>query len=258
MTILSTVRAAVLFGTALLAPWPAAAQTQPEDAVVQCGSVDLVILIDTTFSLATAIGEMKREAETIVDLLEAVSVGQYRLGLIAFDDSVRVLEDLNDAPDPRSKAEAMRESIRSLRARGGDGGPEASDEALNTAINGLGPGGDREQTGNFTGDWRGHSKIIVLITDSHPGGFDDEFVLGKDDRRAFEYASQALGKDIRISAIQVPTSGLEDAPNEEVASIMRGYAATTGGLYVSTRWAGFGTAEAILTIIKACGSNLLS
>ena len=258
MKLRKTVRLAVLLGSLLLAPFPAATQTKAEEAAVLCGSVDLVILIDTTFSLATAIGEMKREAETIVDLLETVSVGEYRLGLIAFDDKIRVLEDLNADPNPSAKAEAMRRSIRTLKARGGDGGPEASDEALNTAINGLGPGGDRPQTGTFSADWQAHSRIVVLITDSHPGGFDDEFELGVDDRRAFDYAAQALNRDVRISAIQVPTSGLEDAPNEEVASIMRGYAATTGGLYVATRWAGLGTAEAILTIIKACGSNLLS
>ena len=99
---------------------------------------------------------------------------------------------------------------------------------------------------------------MVLITDNRPGGFDDEFVPGVDDRRALSYAAQALEKDIRISAIQVPTSGLTDAPDEEVAALMRSYAATTGGLYVATRWSGKGTAEAILSIVKACGSNLLS
>ena len=244
---------------ALPGPWhgsPARAQNADSEPVL-CGSVDLVILIDTTFSLATAIGEMKREAQTIVDLLETISVGEYRLGLIAFDDSVRVLEDLNADPDPETKADAVRQTIRGLRARGGEGGPEASDEALNTAVNGLGPQG-RSQSGAFSGDWRAHSRIIVLITDNKPGGFDDEFVPGVDDRRALDYASQALSKDIRISSIIVPTSGLDDTPDAEAAAIMRAYAATTGGLYVETRWAGFGTAEAILSILKACGSNLVS
>lgn len=228
-----------------------------EETAVVCGSVDLVILIDTTFSLATAIGEMKRESENIVSQLEKVSLGEYRLGLIAFDDGIRVLEDLNGDPSPAEKAQAMRRSIRTLRAEGGDAGPEASDEAMNTAINSL-PAGDRVQEGDFTGDWKAHSRILVLITDNRPGGFDDEFIQGVDDRRALAYVAQALDKDIRISAVQVPTSGLTDAPDEEVAALMRSYAAATGGLYVSTRWAGKGTAEAILSIIKACGSNLLS
>jgi len=233
--------------------------TKPEEEipVVACGSVDLVILIDTTFSLATAIGEMKRESEAIVSLLEKVSLGEYRLGLIAFDDHIRVLEDLNGDPTPAEKAEAVRRTIRTLRADGGDGGPEASDEAMNTAINGL-AAGVRPQSGDFTGEWKSHSRILVLITDNRPGGFDDEFEPGIDDRRALAFAAQALEKDIRISAIQVPTSGLTDVPDEDVASLMRSYAATTGGLYVSTRWSGKGTAEAILSIIKACGSNLLS
>lgn len=231
----------------------------PEDdrPVVACGSVDLVILIDTTFSLATAIGEMKRESAAIVTLLEKVSLGEYRLGLIAFDDRLRVLEDLNADPNPGQKAESMRRSIRTLRADGGDGGPEASDEAINTAVNALAADG-RPQQGDFTGEWEAHSRILVLITDNLPGGFDDEFIAGVDDRRALGFVAQAQAKDIKISAIQVPTSGLSDVPDEDVADMMRSYAATTGGLYVSTRWAGAGTAEAILSIIKACGSNLLS
>jgi len=233
------------------------ASAQGDPPSVECGSVDLVILIDTTYSLAAAIGEMKRESATIVSQLEAVSEGKYRLGLIAFDDGIRVLEDLNDLPSPAAKADLMRRSIRTLRAEGGDGGPEASDEAMNTAINGL-SADSRSQQGDFTGDWKAHSRILVLITDSRPGGFDDEFVPGIDDRRALSYVAQALEKDIRISAIQVPTSGLTDTPDEEVAALMRSYAAATGGLYVSTRWAGAGTAEAILSIINACGSNLLS
>ncbi|RVU34167.1 VWA domain-containing protein [Hwanghaeella grinnelliae] len=224
---------------------------------VACGSVDLVILIDTTYSLAAAIGEMKRESDTIVSQLEAVSEGKYRLGLIAFDDRIRVLEDLNDIPSPAAKANSMRRSIRSLRAEGGEGGPEASDEAMNTAINSL-VAGTRPQEGDFTGEWKAHSRILVLITDSRPGGFDDEFVTGVDDRRALSYVAQALAKDIHISAIQVPTGGFSDLPDEEVAALMRSYAAATGGLYASTRWAGAGTAEAVLSIIKACGSNLLS
>ncbi len=233
--------------------------TKPEEEppVVACGSVDLVILIDTTFSLATAIGEMKRESAAIISLIEKVSVGEFRLGLIAFDDQIRVLEDLNGDPTPAEKATALRRSIRTLRADGGDGGPEASDEAMNTAINGLAADA-RPQSGDFAGEWKSHSRILVLITDNRPGGFDDDFEPGVDDRRALSFAAQALEKGIRISAIQVPTSGLTDAPDEEVASLMRSYAATTGGLYVSTRWSGKGTAEAILSIIKACGSNLLS
>ncbi len=232
--------------------------TQNADEVtVRCGSIDLVFLIDTTFSLALAIGEMKRESVTIVDLVEELSEGKFRLGLVAFDDSVRVVQDLNAEPTPREKAEALRRSIKSLRAAGGGGGPEASDEAVNTAVNTLPPDG-RAQEGTFSGDWEAHTRILVLITDNVPGGFDDLFEPGVDDRRALAYADDALSKDIRISVVHVPTNGLSDAANFHTANVLRGLAAITGGLYAETLWSGQGTAEAVLSIMKSCGANRMS
>jgi hypothetical protein len=61
-----------------------------------------------------------------------------------------------------------------LAAGGGAGGPEASDEALNTVVNALVVGA-RPQNIDFTPDWRGAGvvKIAILVTDAPPGGFDD-------------------------------------------------------------------------------------
>ena len=56
----------------------------------------------------------------------------------------------------------------------GAGLPEASDEAKNTTINSLGP--RPGQTGDFSfPDWRAYPvvKILILITDAEPGGFND-------------------------------------------------------------------------------------
>lgn len=247
--------AAALTGLCLLLTTPPSKGDTPDP--VMCGSIDLVFVIDTTYSLATAIGEMKRESLRIIDLVETLSNGQYRLGLVTFDDAVKVVLDLNDYPSPRAKADILRQAILSLRTKGGGAGPEASDEAVNTAVNRL-AADRRDQTGDFTGEWQAHSRIIVLITDNLPGGFDDVFEDGVDDRRAMGYASDALGRNVRISVIHVPTSGLSGQPDPKTAGVLRGYAIITGGLYAETRWAGSGTAEAVMTILKACGANPLS
>ncbi len=227
------------------------------DEVALCGSVDLVLALDTTYSLAKAIRELKRQAVEITDLLEEVSRGQFRVGLITFDDMVRVVEDLGDEPDSASKAERVRSAIRGLIAEGGKGGPEASDEALNTAINGLAQSG-RNQIGNFRGAWTGHSRILVLITDNVPGGFDDTFAAGVDDRRFMGYAAEAAARGIRISTIYIPTSGMLLEPDEAIAGVLRGPPSVTSGLFVVTEWGGAGTAAGLMSILRSCGVNQLS
>ena len=137
---------------------------------------------------------------------------------------------------------------------GGSNGPEASDEALNTAINGLdeadrGPG---QQVGDFDGVWRDKSvKIIVLITDAPPAGFDDQFTPGVDDVNAHARAVEAAAAGIKLSAVFVPTSGNYSGQ----VAIMQDYAATTGGLYLETAPDGAGTAAAIDEIILSCGGS---
>lgn len=232
-----------------------AAETTEETAL--CGSVDLVLMIDTTFSLARAIREIKRQSIEITSTLETVSRGKFRVGLVTFKDRVHVLENLDGAPDPAIKAETVRNTIATLRARGGAGGPEASDEALNTVVNML-PAHGREQIGDFYGPWEGHSRIVVLITDNVPGGFDDDFAEGVDDRRFLTYAEDAAMQGIRVSTIYVPTTGQVWEPDDHITGVLRGPSAITGGLFTSTKWGGTGTAQALISILRSCGANQLS
>lgn len=227
-----------------------------DDASARCGSVDLVLVMDTTFSLAGSIGEMKRQAQDILDVLRRVSGGDFRIGLISFDDSVVIRLDLDALPDIETKAGMVIAEIDRLSAYGGRSGPEASDEALNAAINSLAAAG-RQQKGDFNGEWIADSRILVLITDNKPGGFDDTYIQGVDDLHAYRVALSAQRKNIHISAIYVPTSGSYFGVDPEVSSIMRTYAAETGGLYVETETRGTGTATAVASIIETCGQNQL-
>ena len=222
----------------------------------RCGSVDLVLVMDTTFSLAGSIGEMKRQAEEILDVLFRVSGGDFRLGLVSFDDSVAVRLDLDALPDIDTKVDLMKKELNRLHAYGGRSGPEASDEAINAAINNL-PAEGRQQVGDFNGDWISDTRILVLITDNKPGGFDDTFTKGEDDLNAYRVALAAQRKNIHISAIYVPTSGSFFGVDPEVSMIMRTYASETGGLYVETATHGTGTAAAVASIVETCGENQL-
>ncbi|MDW3206756.1 MAG: vWA domain-containing protein [Alphaproteobacteria bacterium] len=223
----------------------------------KCGATDLVIAIDTTHSMAAAIREMKREAIRLIDLVSFVSAGDFRLGLVSFRDTVRVDVDLGSVADPGKAKDAITWAIRRLQAEGGNGGPEASDEALRTAVVGL-SAADRAQEGDFRGEWQARSRILVLITDNLPGGFDDSFDEGVDDVNAREITTEALRRDIRISSVYIPTAGFQLSPDPRVIEIMRAYPQLTGGVFSVTEESGRGTAEAIADIVDRCGMRPLS
>ncbi len=214
-----------------------------------CGPMDVVFVVDDTGSMGGALCNVKAAIAALIDQIACASGDNFQLGLLTFKDQVVVLDDL--AADNRDSVEAH---VRQLFASGGNNAPEASDEALNTAISGLdeadrGPG---QQIGDFDGVWRDKSvKIIVLITDAPPAGFDDQFTPGVDDVNAHARAVEAAAANIKLSAVFVPTSGNYSGQ----VAIMQDYAATTGGLYLETAPDGAGTAAAIDQIILSCGGS---
>ncbi len=220
----------------------------PEGSV--CGPMDVAILIDNTGSMFGAIDNVKAELDAILDCIDVVSGGDYRLALMTFADDLTILDNFSAV----NKA-AVGANILAITAGGGAGGPEASDEAVNTAVNALAAGG-RPQNIDFTPDWRGAgvTKILILVTDAPPGGFDDTYTVGVDDVNAHTRALEALAKGIKISAIFVPTGG--DYSGQ--AAIMQDYATTSGGVYFETADDGSGTATAIIDIISTCGSAELN
>lgn len=216
----------------------------------QCRSTDIVFVLDDTFSLEGALYDMRLEIGRIIDLVEEASGGDFRMGLVTFKDSIDVVEDLNAIPTPQKKLNRLRAAIRALRAGAGSAGPEASDEALRTVIQGL-PSAGRSQSGDFNGRFTARTRIVILVTDNLPGGFDDRFVEGVDDKNAQDVAQAAVDRNITISTIYVPTSFFGLIPGVE--TIMREYAAITGGLFSRVTTTGQGTAEAIASIIRNCG-----
>lgn len=240
---------------------------QPATAQSSCGPMDVAILMDTTSSMRGAISNVKVEADNLVDKIVTASGGDYQLAFVTFEDTIQVMTDLQAGTAPTIKAQ-----IAGVQAVGGEIVAEASDEALNTVIHGLSAGGGRPQSGSFNGAWRsdGVTKIIILITDAPPGGFNDAYEWGVDDVSAAMRTQEAKANNLLITAVYVPTaedlvsaatlSSSPSAPNvvtSESAAIaeqlMRNYASGTGGGFVKTARDGRGTARAIEISIEECG-----
>jgi hypothetical protein len=215
-----------------------------------CGPMDVVYVIDDTGSMSGAIASVQAQASNQVRRIRLASHNDYQLGLVTFKDTIQVDDDLASGNGP-----AVVEDILTLSANGGSGEPEASDESLNTVVNGLDEI-DREpgqQFGDFDGHFRPEAtKIVILITDAHPGGFDDRFTPGVDDANAHQRAMEAALAGIQIGAIFVPTEGSDST----IIAIMRDYAATSNGLYLKTTQNGSNTAEAIgLILLTICSGS---
>ncbi|MCP3100229.1 VWA domain-containing protein [Myxococcus sp. K15C18031901] len=238
------------FGTALLcllvATQAAAAAKAPargEPPYVdrcECGPLDVVFAIDDTGSMGGSLASFQAGFSTLLSQIQISSNGDYRLGLVTFKDDVTVVHDLAAGNDV-----AVSTSISTLFANGGWGAPEASDEALNTVVNNL--GARAGQTGNFFGYWRtGARRVVILITDNLPGGFNDNYT-GPALANAVGAAAGANG--IKIHAVYVPTSG---TPDPTAVSIMQGYATASNGLFRQTAPNGSDAALAVQDFLSDC------
>lgn len=213
----------------------------------QCGAIDVAFVIDDTASLGGSLSNIKADLNNILNDIQKASGNDYRLALVTFKDNVTVREVF--APNNR---DSIAPKILALIAEGGNAIPEAGDEAINTVVNGLAASG-RPQVGDFSVPFRDRAyKMIIYITDAVGGGFDDTYVVGIDDVRMRQFAAQAKDKNIKVSAIYVPTYA-DDTP--KVKPVLQDVATITAGFYLETQQNGTGTAAAIRTIISGCGST---
>ena len=254
--------AAIAFAAVLAAGTGGIFATRPAYAQNFCGPIDIAFLVDTTASMGGAIDNVKASLPTIIDQAQAASGpdltpdtvdDDLRLGLIEFKDDVTVHHEL------KTDIAAVEASISGLFASGGDGEPEASDEAKNTAVNNLAarPG----QTGDFDEPWRAAAvKIAILITDARPGGFNDS-IEEADVDLMHTVAIQAAGTGVLMSDVFVPTFGDPaigfDRPhlpaNPVLSDVLKDNAAVSGGVFITTNADGSGTAAALMSIIERCG-----
>ncbi|WP_253996793.1 vWA domain-containing protein [Myxococcus qinghaiensis] len=200
-------------------PAPVPAPKPPEVDPCECGPLDVVFAIDDTGSMGGSLVAFQSNFSTLLSQVQTSSNGDYRLGLVTFKDDVTVQVDLGAGNDAQMTA-----AVSGLSAWGGANLPEASDEALNTVIHNI--AFRPNQNGAFTGFWRtGARRVVVLITDNLPGGFND---LYTGNALASLQAQEAYNEGIRIHAVYVPTGGTPDAT---VVGIMQNYATISQGGY---------------------------
>ncbi|MFQ5951117.1 MAG: vWA domain-containing protein, partial [Candidatus Geothermarchaeales archaeon] len=136
-----------------------------------CGPMDIAVVLDNTGSMGAAIDNVKAALPAIISDAADASGGDLKLGYVTFSDTVTVRHALT-----ADIAEVQASILAEVLVSGG-GFPEASDEAVNTVVSNLGerPG----QLGDFSGAWRAEAvKILILITEAEPGGFNDFFDPG--------------------------------------------------------------------------------
>jgi hypothetical protein len=218
-----------------LPPAPVSAQSN-----TYCGPVDVAFVIDDTATMSASLNDLKNRLATtngFLDQLEQQTDPQtglgsnYRLALVTFKDFVHVRVNFS-----RENRLEFMAAINQLTASLGEGAADASDEALNTVVNTLQASArpQGKQISDFTRAFRDVEqgniavrKIIVLITDAPPGGFDGAYTEPADVDTAHQRALEAAAKGIKIVSMWPPSQ----AAFGQVINILDDYATTTGGYF---------------------------
>jgi len=207
----------------------------------ECDCIDLVLAVDNTGSMNSAIANVKESLPSVIELALARSGNDLRLALVTFKDTVRVVNPLT------SNVESVRTSVSNITTSGGAALPEASDQALRMILTGSAMCSFGSQT--FDVPFRDECvKHIVLITDALPGGCDDAFVDDEDGVNAAELAQLAADEDVIISAVLVQTFAI----TQTLLDIMSDYAEITGGVYAALPGSGEGVDQALEDLLNIC------
>ena len=158
--------------------------------------MDVVFLVDYTASMGGEIDDVKTGISNIVSTINTESGGDYRLGLVVFDEyysgqaldyqNVSAYTSLPAAQKIDTTQNSRRTAITCLEKMSTVGNSTAFEtqlNLLNTASFPLGDGaGSPEPSGiagnyvvnGFAGNWRSDAiKMVILITDNSAGGLDD-------------------------------------------------------------------------------------
>lgn len=188
-------------------PTPTPTRNIPQ---VDCSPLDIVFVIDNTYSMGVAIEEIKNSILDITNFVINESNGNYRFGLVIFDeDSSDYSSNIIDTlPSDQIYYSGLikifclttmeygnvldfTDKINSLNGNGiplGWGGldPEPSDIALSLVIN-----------DSFAGSFEpNNGKMIVLFTDNLPSGYNDSYTE-EDYTNVSNLSSPLINDDIR-------------------------------------------------------------
>lgn len=159
-----------------------------QQPVVRCNTLDVAFVLDDTGSMSDTLTELKDNIAEIVAQIEAVSES-YQLALITFKDTVTT-----DLAFSENNGTAFTAALAGVSAAAGGNIPEASDVALETAVDLAG--------------WRsggvGRKKLCIIITDAPPGGLDDTDDEADLDNLVLQ-ATRAGDNGIILAAVQSGT-----------------------------------------------------
>jgi von Willebrand factor type A domain-containing protein len=219
-------------------------------AHAQCGPMDVVFIIDNSASMLPVIDNVKSQVNQIADAVTAASGGDYQFGLVTMPSN-----DVVIALDMSAKNRAaLATAVNTMTNVSSLGAGIAYDEALDSVLNHLGPrkGSIGQQTGTFTGTFRPNAtKIIMIITDSNPQGFDSDYLTHPD--HAYAMASEANSMGVLIAGIFVPDGGGTNQVVDE--PILQNVAAITGGAFEETLPDASDLSNVIIDVVNACGSG---
>jgi len=219
-------------------------------AHAQCGPMDVVFIIDNSGSMQPVIDQVKTQVGKIADAVTTASGGDYQFGLVTMPAN-----DVNIALDMTAKNRAdLDKAVQAMTTVSSAGLGIAYDEALDAVLNHLGPrkGSIGQQTGTFTANFRPNAtKIIMIITDTNPQGFDSDYLTHPD--HAYAMASEANSMGILIAGIFVPDGGGTNQTVDE--PILQNVAAITGGAFEETASDASDLSNVIINVVDACGTG---
>lgn len=214
-----------------------------------CAPVDVAIVLDSTTSMDPAIDDVREDLATFTSAIEEVSGGDYRLGLVDFGRGVEV-----HVPFGAGNASQVRDALPQLRQeRGNSSDPEASDEALWTVITGRAAADvpDGGQIGDFTA-WRPEAKkLVLLVTDARPAGFDDHYEKDVDFANLYAAARAAQDADIKVVTVFIRDGNHE----EEAAGMLQTVANLTGAPFLETLDDASNLAEGLELAVTTCAAD---
>lgn len=220
----------------------------PPPAAGSCAPLDVALVLDTTTSMDPAIENVRAEITAFTRDVETASGGDYRIALVDFGRGVDV-----HVPFAGRNAEDVRLRLSGLLQDSGNlSNPEAWDEALVTAV-GARPAAavGEDQVGDFT-RWRPDAeKLVVLVSDARPAGFDDEFDEGEDDLRAHQAAQDARLAGIQVSTFFVPNSNSEGDAEQMLAEV----AELSGSRSFRTAPDGANLTDGLRLNVSGCGAD---
>lgn len=228
-------------------------------AELPCAPLDVVVLLDTSTSMNSAIENVKDNIVQFTTRVEEASGGDYQMALVDFATDVEVQVPFSDR-----NGQVVRDVVADLasKSRANSADSEAWDEALVAVVDrrpadgiGIDPQTDEpwkgEQIGDFDSPFRPEAKkIIVIITDARPGGFDDHFDQSDIDR-VVAASTRARERGIRVATVFVPNGSHErDAPGplNQASNI-------TGSTYYASLADGSNVTDSLDLAVETCAAD---